>query len=236
MQSESNSDTWRWCLEDTGQSANIFSFLEGGYGVGGGDGGDSTPPPSTSLPDLQIEEITVHRTPEEGDSTQLTEEASLMNLGQTYQTNIWPVSKQEDCQNGNTTGNHDFTVKTDVFYKYARSEDEGDWKILKRSETHCKYMDEDDSKKEMITFTVPVDAAGKRLYLKAKVDATQDIAEKENPMVLGQPSSTWVPTPAPRTRGSPTFTKSSGTPTGATPMVMTRRRSNCFQINPPRNG
>lgn len=70
-------------------------------------------------------------------------------------------------------------MKTDVFYKYARSEDEGDWQLLKRSETHCKYMDEDDSKKEMITFTVPVDAAGKRFYVKAKVDATQDIAETD---------------------------------------------------------
>jgi len=143
-----------------------------------GSGGDN-PPPSTSLPDLQIEEITVHITPEEGDSTRLTEETSLMNPGQTYQTNVWPVSKEESCQNGNTTGNEDFEVKTDVFYKYARSEDEGDWQLLKRSETHCKYMDEDDSKKEMITFTVPVDAAGKRFYVKAKVDATQDIAETD---------------------------------------------------------
>ncbi len=145
----------------------------------GGDDGGSNPPPSTSLPDLQIEEITVHITPEEGDSTRLTEETSLMNPGQTYQINVWPVSKEESCQNGNTTGNEDFEVKTDVFYKYARSEDEGDWQLLKRSETHCKYMDEDDSKKEMITFIVPVDAAGKRFYVKAKVDATEDIAETD---------------------------------------------------------
>ena len=160
-----------------GYERYYWCYIASGSG-GGGSGGDN-PPPSTSLPDLEIEEITVHRTPEEGDSTRLTEETSLMNVGQTYQANIWPVSKKENCQNGNTTGNEGFEVKTDVFYKYARSEDEGEWKLLKRSETHCKYMDEDNSKKEMITFTVPVDAAGKRLYLKAKVDATQDIAETD---------------------------------------------------------
>lgn len=142
-----------------------------------GAGGDSNPPPSTSLPNLQIEEITVHTVPEDGDNTRLTEEKSLMNVGEVYQVNVWPVSHEEDCQNGNTTGNNDFTVKTDTFYKIARSEDEGDWKLLKRSETHCKYLVKDDSKKEIISITIPFGSEGKHLYLKSKVDATGDIAE-----------------------------------------------------------
>ncbi len=176
MESESNVDTWRWCLEDTGQSANVFSFLEGGYGVGGDDGG-SSPPPSTPLPNLQIEEITVHIIPEDGDNTRLIEETSLMNVGETYQVNVWPVSKEEHCQNGNATGNEDFEVKTDTFYKVAMSEDEVSWTLLSRSETHCKYMDEDNSKKEMISFTVPIEASGKRVYFKSKVDAPGNIFE-----------------------------------------------------------
>jgi hypothetical protein len=142
-----------------------------------GAGGDSNPPPTTSLPNLQIEEITVHTVPEDGDNTRLTEETSLMNVEESYQVNVWPVSKEEHCQNGNTTGNEDFEVKTDTFYKVAMSEDEGEWTLLKRSETHCKYMDEDNSKKEMISFTVPIEASGKRVYFKSKVDAPGNIFE-----------------------------------------------------------
>lgn len=67
MQSESKVDTWKWCLGDAlGQNANVFSFLEGGYGVGGSsndDGGSTTTPPiagtdnSGNLPNLVMRDV-----------------------------------------------------------------------------------------------------------------------------------------------------------------------------------
>jgi hypothetical protein len=57
------------------------------------------------------------------------------------------------------------------------SEADGSWKFLYRSKTHCKYMDEDDSKKEIFYYTVPPEAEGKRIFFKAKVDYTGLIRE-----------------------------------------------------------
>lgn len=146
---------------------------------GGSDAAPSPPSSPTTLPNLQIEEITVHTSPE-GTNTRLVEETTLMNVGGYYQINVWPVSNGTDCQNGNFTGNPDFEVKTDLLYQIAQSVDDGAWKLLKRSETHCKYLVENDSKKEMIAFTVPPGSEGKRLYLKAKVDATGSISETDD--------------------------------------------------------
>ncbi len=145
----------------------------------GGSDTAPTPPPATALPNLQVEEITVHAYPE-GTNTRLVEETTLMNVGGYYQINVWPVSNGTDCQNGNFTGNPDFEVKTDLLYQIAQSVDDGAWKLLKRSETRCKYLVENDSKKEMIAFTVPPGSEGKRLYLKAKVDATDSISETDD--------------------------------------------------------
>lgn len=141
--------------------------------IGGGTG---QPPPATPLPDLQIREITVHKYPE-GEGTQLIEEQSIMDIGPAYQANVWVVSRKEKCQNGNMTDNSDFEVKTEILYKVALKESDGEWQLLKRSETHCKYMDEDDSKKETVAFTVPPGSGGKNFYIKANVDATSDIVE-----------------------------------------------------------
>lgn len=141
-----------------------------------GGGGTGQPPPATPLPDLQIREITVHKYPE-GEGTQLIEEQSIMDIGPAYQANVWVVSRKEKCQNGNMTDNSDFEVKTEILYKVALKESDGEWQLLKRSETHCKYMDEDDSKKETVAFTVPPGSGGKNFYIKANVDATSDIVE-----------------------------------------------------------
>jgi hypothetical protein len=60
FQAESNPGTWQWCSQDTGQSKNLFSYLEEGFGVGGSGPGyqtDPTDPPQPSLPDFVTNKV-----------------------------------------------------------------------------------------------------------------------------------------------------------------------------------
>jgi hypothetical protein len=129
------------------------------------------PVTSLSLPNLQIKEFNIHDTPD----TKLVESQSIMNVGQTYEVHVWPVSKEADCTNGIEAGKD--TVETDTFYKIATSKDEGEWIFLHRNYTQCVNMDQDDSKKEIFNFTVPPEASGQRIYFKSKVDSTGEVRE-----------------------------------------------------------
>ncbi len=123
------------------------------------------------LPNLQIQELNIHDTPD----TKLTESQSIMNVGQTYELHVWPVSKEADCMNGIEAGKD--TVETDTFYKIALSENEGSWIFLGRNYTQCVNMNQDNAKKEILSFTAPPEATGKRIYFKSKVDSTGEVRE-----------------------------------------------------------
>lgn len=130
------------------------------------------PIPNLSIPNLQIEELNIHDTPD----TKLNDDGTgFMNIGQTYEIHVWPVSKEEDCINGIEQGKD--TVEVDTFYKIALNENDSDWKFLHRNYTQCVNMDKDDSKKEIFDFTVPEEARGKRIYFKSKVDSTGEVQE-----------------------------------------------------------
>lgn len=55
FQTESGIGVWRWCDKDTGQTQNILTYLEGGYGVGGSGPGwptETTDQTQINLPDF----------------------------------------------------------------------------------------------------------------------------------------------------------------------------------------
>ncbi len=150
-------------------NAIVYVGIPGGFGSGS-DGVNSTEP---NMPNLQIDEFNIH------DSTNnlLTESVSPMNISQIYEIQNWPVSMEENCLNGIEPGKD--TVETDTFYKISLSENGGDWKFLGRNYTRCVNMDENDSKKEILSFIVPPEAVGKRVYFRSKVDSTGEVSETD---------------------------------------------------------
>ncbi len=120
------------------------------------------------LPDLQIQKKEVF-----DEDYLLTEERSYLETGKTYQLHLWPISQKENCRKGIKKGKD--TVETDTFYKI---EDEG-WKFVGRSYTQCEHLVEDDSKKEVLSFTVPEEATGKKICFKSKVDSTGEVRETD---------------------------------------------------------
>lgn len=137
------------------------------FAMGGGGGGTTSP----SLPNLQNQEFNVH----DSVGNLLVESKSFVNIGQTYELHNWPVSRDFDCVNGIESG--DDTIKTDTFYKIVLSEDEGSWNFLGRNYTQCANLVKDDFKKEILSFTVPPEAIGKRVYFRSKVDYTGEVKE-----------------------------------------------------------
>lgn len=141
---------------------------------------DGTSPPGDPIiptlpgpfPNLHIEELNLHdsaynKLPDDG--------TAYLKPGETYEIHVWPESTEEHCLCG--TNNEEIEVITDTYVKIGISQEDGNWMRIKRSYTHCKYMDEDDSKKEVFFWTVPFDAAGKLIAFKAKVDSTNIIRE-----------------------------------------------------------
>ena len=136
---------------------------------GNGTGGEFLPGP---FPNLHIEELNLH---DSAYNKLLDDGTAYLKPGETYEIHVWPESTEEHCLCG--TNNEEIEVITDTYVKIGITEDDGSWERIKRSYTHCKYMDEDDSKKEIFFWTVPADASGKLVAFKAKVDATNIIRE-----------------------------------------------------------
>ncbi|MDD5083672.1 MAG: hypothetical protein PHT88_01875 [Candidatus Moranbacteria bacterium] len=60
FKTETGSSVWTWCSQDTGQSKNILTYLEGGYGIGGaGPGGstEATELAAPNLPDFAVDKV-----------------------------------------------------------------------------------------------------------------------------------------------------------------------------------
>lgn len=155
------------CIGQYMATADDFydAFAMGGGNTGNGGGADS--------PNLQVRKFEIR----DSFGNLLSEQNSFMQIGQTYEINVWPVSKKSDCKNGIKKGKD--TVETDVFYKIALDDSDGDWKFLGRTYTRAITLVKDKSHKETLHFAIPEEAAGYRIYFKAKVDSTGEVKETD---------------------------------------------------------
>lgn len=78
------------------------------------------------LPDLKVRNITVF----DSNGTTLTQNSSSVTAGQVLDIQVQLISENADCSVGMKAGKD--TVETDVFYKIALSDDDGNYKFLGR--------------------------------------------------------------------------------------------------------
>lgn len=140
-QSESNADTWRWCFSDSGQSVNIISYLDGGYGVGGAGPGTET---STTDPEAQgvLPDFITRKT---WLTTPWGTEAYVYGMNESIDTH----AQSENIGDGNCTG--DITGHFYLSKGYKEDSHSGDdaWQRVDSTTTHCSNLNPGNTHTEM---------------------------------------------------------------------------------------
>jgi len=88
-------------------------------GIGYGGGGEIPTNNPFDPPNLQIRKVEVH----DSNGHLLTEEESYLQVGETVEIRVWPVSREADAINGMKPGKDN--IETDTFYKIAMDESLG---------------------------------------------------------------------------------------------------------------
>jgi len=135
----------------------------GGIGGGGGDTAD--------YPNLKVHSVGVFTL----DGHEKNEQESFLNIGETYEVRVYPISEEEDCTNGVDSDIEN--VETDIYYKISDEDSDGKWVFLKRVYTRPSTLTKGNTNKETAYFKIPAEAANKRMYFKAKVDANSRVHE-----------------------------------------------------------
>jgi hypothetical protein len=161
-----------WTLYDFEQGS-VIRVLTNEYclepgGIGGSDGQDST---DTTMPNLQVRNITVF----DQNGTTLAQKVSQVQVGQTLDVQTQLISLDSDASIGMQSGKDN--VETDVFYKIALGDDDGSYKFFSRVYSEVGRLYEDNWHNEHSSFTIPPEAAGYRIYFRSKVDSTGEVKE-----------------------------------------------------------
>ncbi|MDO8241012.1 MAG: peptidoglycan DD-metalloendopeptidase family protein [Candidatus Moranbacteria bacterium] len=142
--SESNSSTWQKCSLDSGQIANIFSYLDGGYGVGGvgpGSWTDATDSATSSLPDFVVNKTWLE--------TPWGVETYKFGLGESFNTK----AQSENIGDGsclNTDATQEITGHFYLSKGYKEDVHSGDgaWRRLDSTNTHCSNLGQGETNTE----------------------------------------------------------------------------------------
>ena len=132
-----------------------------------GSGGNEPLP----KPNLRIYSVTI----EDPSGNDLSEQASYMSIGETYKVKVYPISEDENCENGVDSDTEN--VETDIYYKISHEDSDGQWVFLERVYTQPSTLTEGHAHQENAYFTVPGNAQGMRVYFKAIVDSTGEVSE-----------------------------------------------------------
>jgi murein DD-endopeptidase MepM/ murein hydrolase activator NlpD len=145
FRTESGSSVWTWCSKDTGQSKNILSYLQGGYGVGGigpGTSIEATEPQTPNLPDF------------------IVTKTWLTTLGgtETYQYGLnesFTIKAQsKNIGSGSCSGDiigHFYLSKG---YKEDPHSGDGAWQRVGSSTTHCGNLDPNNTHTETTSMVI----------------------------------------------------------------------------------
>lgn len=135
LQAESNPGTWQWCSKDTGKSENIFSYLQGGYGVGGAGPGystEATDPTAPNRPDFIVTNTWLE-TPQGIESYKYGLQESFNTKAQSKNIGDGPCLKNEI----QTITGHFYLSKG---YKEDVHSGDGAWRRIDSTTTNCSNL------------------------------------------------------------------------------------------------
>lgn len=132
FQTDSDSETWRWCYEDTGQSQDILAYLEGGHGIGGFGPGyqtDATDSLQPEPPDFVVN-WTKLKTP-------WGKEVYKYGMKESIDTVAQSENIGDGACNGDVVGHFYLSKK----YKEDPHSGDGAWRRLDSTNTHCSNLE-----------------------------------------------------------------------------------------------
>ena len=153
--SESESDTWRKCFEDSGQVANVFSYLEGGHGIGGPGPGTwtgATDLPIPSLPDFITSKVAL--------STPLGEEAYRFG----YMEKIVIDAYVKNVGDADWAGDRDDMYVTAYLSHGYKVDSHSEWVRVGQEQIKRGNIDVGKTKHERFTVDLPDFSLGPGMY------------------------------------------------------------------------
>lgn len=141
--SESKPDTWQKCFQDSGQAADIFSYLEGGYGIGGPGPGtwtDATDSPIHNLPDFIVQKLWL--------VTPWGDEIYKYGMQESFDTK----AQSKNIGDGNCVRGEIDTITGHFYLSHGYKEDvhsgNGAWRRIDSTTTQCNNLKQGDTHTE----------------------------------------------------------------------------------------
>jgi hypothetical protein len=189
------------------------AFAGNGAGNNGNGNGNTTSTGNTNWKcqpetDLIIQEVVVYD--QTGKELKVQEDTLLP--GQTYYTYVYPDISRANPGNGLAKGRDQVNVNLYAFYGLdSTNVPDTAWSLLGSVRIKVEILNENQWQKGLISFTVPAEAAGYRIYLKAFVDSKEDICEVDEGNNVNDWAQEWYPI-----KGEPDFAQTTiGITTGA---------------------
>lgn len=167
-QSESDGNTWRWCLQDSGKVASVFEFLKGGYGVGGGDDPSNPTDPSQGQSPLNL---TLDFDVMSLAGIELV--AGQVALVKASQIDLRAKVGADGADLSDWMVKGKDSIEVDFFAKIGS----GGWMHISRQHIKADNLKKGSTKTETVRYTVP-DTGGQTISFQVKIDTEEEAVER----------------------------------------------------------